>query len=120
MESKNVVLRKFLNASLLKFHIKRFFKLTKFTSNYIYIQTKLGEVTYDIPKNSLGGYFAINLNNKGEKTYYINHLINQFKIEYSKEVEINKIKIISISFISTNQKEYESFLIEMSQKNPFK
>ena len=116
MDSKKIFLRKSLTTLTLRYHIKRFFQITEFTSEYIAIQTKYGQNKIEAPTHTLGNYLVINLNNEGEITSYIDHLCSQFK-EIKKEVK--PIYIISFTSISTDKENYEKFLKDfISQINP--
>ena len=118
MESKNILLRKELDSKNLRYHLKRFFKLSEFSSEYIGLQTKIGESKYDLSRESLGKYIYIDVNNKGQITNYIDYLIDHFD-RNSKKDNLSKIFKLSFVYNPISKDEYEDFLNKLSKNNPF-
>lgn len=117
MQLKKIFLRKPLTSTTLKYHLKRFFKVTTFTSRHIILQTKYTEDKKELSTQPLGKYVYINLDNKSEITNHIDYLITEYINIIKPEI---KIYLLIFNFIGTNKKEYEKYLNELSQINPFK
>lgn len=117
METKKIFLRKPLTIISLNYHLKRYFKFTTFSSEYIAIQTKYSINKIDAPSQTLGKYFYINLNNEGEITNYMDHLSLQFN-ELNKDVK--SIYILSFTYLPTDKTEHNKFITEYSKVNPHK
>lgn len=113
-KQKKIYLRKPLSTISLKYHLKRFFQITTFSSEYIAIQTKFGQNKLEVPTKTLGEYYYINLNNEGELINYIDHIISQL-YEIIKNKEVKSIYVLCFNYIPTNKLKYDKFLNLLSQ-----
>ena len=115
MESKNITLKRPLSTFMLRFHLRKFFRLTNFSSDYISLQTKLSGIENGISRHSVGKHFILNVKNLGEVTYYMDYLVDQYNKEYSNENDRANLKQLSFIFVPTNKNEYENYLNKISQ-----
>ena len=123
METKNILLRKVLEPRIFRYHLKRFFKITIFASEYIALETKIGENTnVESPRQPVGQYVCLNTKNSNEVTNYIDYVMDQYKKTYytkGNKHNVSKLSIISFGYTSISKSDYENFIDRLSENNPF-
>ena len=115
MKIRTIEIRNKLDSSKLVTNLSKFFRKTKFGSQYIFIQIKL--ITNEGRKEQiLSNKFPLNLNDKGQVFEFVKTLKSNFiKIENS--IKIIKNEKIIIHYFETNKNEYDLFISNLLKQD---
>lgn len=117
MNLKTIPLRKNLNPKNLRNYLFKFFRKTKFNSQYIYLLTKLSA---DSSKTNyfLSGKVLLDVTNMSEKTTYVNILENTYLKNEDKYKTMDN-KNIMIFYLETDRESYVKYINKLSLSKNF-
>ena len=108
MESKIILLRKELTPRNLAFHLKRFFRNTTFSSDYISIQIQVVDKNNELNRFNLVEKTVLNVKRKKEIISYIEYSITELSKYLSKQ-NANNIGKLNIKFMPISKEDYKAF-----------
>ena len=112
MKSKIILLRKELSPSTLNYHLRRLFRITTFSSDYISIRIQVVDRNNKLNRFYLGENTAINIKEKSDKNRYIEHAITELN-KYSSKHEVNAVGKLNIIYMPISKEDYKAFFSQL-------